>query len=81
MILLYHSAYLILIGFFSHAINPINPLKANITNIIIENAIADSLLNPKYENRTISVASLVPIPDIDIGIRVMMAEIETQVAK
>ena len=77
----YFYLHLKLIGFFNHALNPINPLIAYISNIIIENAIADSLLNPKYENKIISVASLVPIPDIDIGIKVTTAEIDTQVAK
>jgi len=70
-----------LTGFFNHASKPISPLTAYISNINIENAMALSLLSPRYEKRMIIITSLVPIPDIDIGIDVMSAEIETQATR
>ena len=56
-------------GFLNHAIAPIKHAdRFDMNKNNIENASADSLLRFKTENMLISVASLVPIPEIDTGI-------------
>lgn len=53
----------------------------DIKSISIEIATADSLLIPRNENSTISVMSRVPIPDIDIGMRVTRPAIAAQIER
>lgn len=71
----------ICIGFFIQANNPTTPLTMYKNKTKVENATADAGFNPTKENKITIVASLVPIPEIDTGINVIKAEIDTQVAK
>ena len=68
-------------GLYNHATNPISPLTAYINNIITAKATALSWLSPSWAKRSINTASLVPIPEMDIGISVITAVIETHATK
>ena len=64
-------------GFLHHAIPPKIAVEIyKIERKIIEKLTAVSLLNPKRENKKIKVASRVPIPDIEIGIREIIFAID-----
>ncbi len=47
----------------------------------IEKAMADSILYPASENRITSVASLVPIPETDIGTKAISDDMAREVTK
>ena len=60
------------IGFFNQVKNPIKHVKTSTIINMIDSAIAFSPASPKYPKHSTNVASLVPIPEIDIGMNVII---------